>query len=120
VSDEWEPSPELVAQLVEEADDLDRYVAHYNSPKERAKRRRQELAATRRAEKYRRDDQAKKAKRRVAQIEAVKSALRNAGMEMSVDACGCCDGPHVRFVLNGEVIADESGFRFDTSKDGEE
>lgn len=64
----------------------------------------------------------KEAAERQAKLDAVKNALRDAGIEMSVGACGCCSSPWVTFIHDGEVILeDEERFEFDTRKkeDGE-
>lgn len=45
----------------------------------------------------------------------MKQILRDLGIEMKVEACGCCSGPYVTFSYNGELIFDEDEANFDTS-----
>ena len=45
-------------------------------------------------------------------IEQVKKILKENEIEMSVDGCGCCGSPWVKFVSKGEEIIDEDEVKF--------
>lgn len=49
-----------------------------------------------------------------ARVASVVAALREAGIEMAVDGCGCCGSPRVRVAINGVVLVDEDNVSFDT------
>ena len=43
--------------------------------------------------------------------------LDEAGIELSIGACGCCDSPWVKFIYKGDTIADYEYFRFSNLKE---
>ena len=52
---------------------------------------------------------------RQAKIDRIVKILRDNGIHMSVNACGCCESPWVSFKYRGEVIVqDEDMFSFTT------
>lgn len=54
-------------------------------------------------------------------IEKAKQVFREAGLQVTIDGCGCCDSPGLRLVRNGEVIFDDGNANLNTEEiDGTE
>jgi hypothetical protein len=50
-------------------------------------------------------------------LELVKKILKDNGIEMSVEGCGCCDSPCVTFIYKGEEILNDEGHCSFNTKD---
>lgn len=66
------------------------------------------------ASEYERELEEEEAKKN-AQIARVKQILRDNGIAMIVDGCGCCGSPRVRVEYEGLVIIDDDTVTFDTA-----
>ena len=50
-------------------------------------------------------------------IETLKRILREVGIEMQVNGCGCCGSPYVHFEFNGDEVISDDDVIFDTRKE---
>lgn len=49
----------------------------------------------------------------------MKKILKDHGMRICTDACGCCGSPWVRFEFNGEIILDDDYAEMDMFEEEE-
>lgn len=62
-----------------------------------------------------RDELAKEEAKRNRVLKKVFKVLKDNGIEMGVNACGCCNGAHVYFAHKGKVLVNwEEDFAFKT------
>ena len=55
----------------------------------------------------------------IAALEETKKALLSKGVEVNIDACGCCNSPWIKVKIDGEVLLDVEGYELTMIKENE-